>query len=312
MAHRALGLVAKEETDLRSARQHLATAVRVARTGQLPVREAEARMSLALVLANLGQTARALAELQTAEASLDGPARARLRVQRALILQHQDRAEEALTDYRKALPVLRRTGDQLWETRALLNRGVLRTNRGEFGAAEKDLLAALDLCRQMDFDFGAGLVQHGLGYLFARKGDVVAALEWYDRAELLYRAAGVKHPTIQFDRGELLLSARLVAEARRAVRAGRERAEQGTDGAAPGRGPAHAVAGRAARRRSRDGPDGGRAGPASVHPPTATGMGRPGPVRVAAGGVGGGRSLARHSVGRRCAPPRTCATRSGR
>lgn len=216
MAHRALGLVAKEETDLRQARQHLATAVRVARAANLRVREAEARMSLALVLANLGQTARALGELETAEASLDGPAKARLRVQRALVLQHQDRAEEALIDYRYALPVLRRTGDQLWEMRALLNRGVLRTNRGEFAAAECDLLAALTLCREMQFDFGAGLAHHGLGYLFARKGDVVTALDWYDRSEELYRAAGVQHPTIQADRCELLLSARLVAEARAA------------------------------------------------------------------------------------------------
>lgn len=216
MAHRALGLVAKEETDLRTARQHLATAVRVARSGNLPVREAEARMSLALVLANLGKTAGALAELEAAEASLDGPAKARLRVQRALVLQHQDRAEEALLDYRYALPVLRKAGDQLWEMRALLNRGVLRTNRGEFGDAERDLLAALELCRKMEFGFGAGLAQHGLGYLLARKGDVVAALDWYERAEDLYRAAGVRHPTIQFDRGELLLSARLVAEARTA------------------------------------------------------------------------------------------------
>lgn len=214
---RALGLVAKEESDLPEARRHLTAAISLAESAGTRTRAAEARMSLALVLANQGRVAAALEELRLAEEAFTGKDKARLRVQRALILQHQDRIEEALSDYRQALPALRNSGDQLWETRALCNRGVLHTNRGDITAGERDLLAALDLCNRMDFGLGAGLVQHNLGYLFGRKGDVVMALEWYHRATESYRQAGVDRAELLFDVGELLLSARLVAEAREAA-----------------------------------------------------------------------------------------------
>ena len=228
MAKRALGLVAKEQPDLNTARRHLADAVRLAGLAGAPARAAEARMSLALVLANQGKVPAALEELRQAEKIFSGEDNARLRVQRALILQHQDRIEEALADYRKALPVLRKCDDQLWETRALCNRGVLHTNRGDIAAGERDLLAALELCNRMDFDLGAGFVQQNLGYLCGRKGDVVAALKWYERAAEAYRHAGIDRGELLFDVGELLLSARLVAEAR-------EAAEQAVEELARGR-----------------------------------------------------------------------------
>lgn len=174
-------------------------------------------MSLALVLANQGKVATALQELRLAEEVFSGPAKARLRVQRALILQHQDRVEEALDDYRRALPALRKCGDELWQTRALCNRGVLHTNRGDTAAAERDLLTALELCKRMEFDLGAGFVQQNLGYLSGRRGDVVVALRWYEEAAEAYRQAGIDRAELLFDVGELLLSAHLVAEARAAA-----------------------------------------------------------------------------------------------
>lgn len=51
----------------------------------------------------------------------------------------------------------------------------------------------------------------------AHKGDVIAALEWFDRASASHRAAGVSRPHLLLDRGELLLSVRLVSEARQAA-----------------------------------------------------------------------------------------------
>jgi len=217
MAHRALGLVAKEHSDLVAATEHLALAIRLAERAGDPTRAAEARMSLALVLANRGRMTSALRHVDRAADALTGLGAARLRMQRALILQHQDRLDEALDDYRSALPVFRRSHDTLWEARALCNRGVLYTDKGDFRAAETDLRSSLQLCRDLGFDLGVALVQHQLGYLHARRGDVVAALEWFDAAEGSYRTAGVRRPTILFDRGELLLSVRLVAEARRAA-----------------------------------------------------------------------------------------------
>jgi tetratricopeptide (TPR) repeat protein len=212
MAERALGLVAKEQSDMAAACAHLRAAVRLAEQAGSPARAGEARMSLSLVLAHQGDADGALREVDLATASLTGDAAAQAQMQRALILQHLDRFEEALGGYRRALVVFRRSDDKLWETRALCNRGVLHTNRGDFTHGHADLLRALELCEEIGYDLGAGMVQHNLGYLCARKGDVLDALRWYDGAARRYREAGVSPPML--DRAELLLSVRLVAEAR--------------------------------------------------------------------------------------------------
>ena len=57
-------------------------------------------------------------------------------------------------------------------------------------------------------------VRHNLGWVAARRGDVPAALDWYDRVEAEYRAHGVPLALLLMDRCEVLLSARLAAEAR--------------------------------------------------------------------------------------------------
>lgn len=217
MAERALGLVAKEQSDITAACAHLRAAVRLAERAQAPTRVAEARMSLSLVLAHKGDGRDALRQADLAVGGLKGEAAARAEMQRSLVLQHMDRFEEALDGYRRALAVFRRCHDKLWETRALCNRGVLHANRGDFTLGRTDLLRALALCDELDYDLGAGLVQHNLGYLCARKGDVVAALEWYDRAVERHKAAGVLPPNLSLDRAELLLSVHLVGEARAAA-----------------------------------------------------------------------------------------------
>ena len=57
-------------------------------------------------------------------------------------------------------------------------------------------------------------VRHNLGWVAARRGDVPAALDWYDRVEAEYRAHDVPLALLLMDRCEVLLSARLAAEAR--------------------------------------------------------------------------------------------------
>ena len=215
MAERALGLAAKERNDLDGAAAHLRAAVRVAARAGEEVCAAEARMSLSLVLAHCGRMADALREADRAAEVLKGPQLARLQMQRSLVLQQLGRFDEALAGYRRALPVLRRAGDRLWEARVLGNRGVLHTYRRAFAAAEADLRRAEGLFEDLGLDLGVGLVRHNLGYLFAVKGDVPAALEWYERAEERYSDAGVTRAELLLDRGELYLSVRLVADARR-------------------------------------------------------------------------------------------------
>ncbi len=228
MAKRALGLVAKELNDMDGAETQIRIAVRLAERAGSRTRTGEARMSLSLVLAHRGRGLAALREADLAEGLLRGDDRARVQMQRALVLQHMGRLGEALEGYRRALGGFRRSGDGLWEARARCNRGVLHTYRGAYRAAETDLLEAERLCEELDLELLLGMVRHNLGFVYAQQGDVPRALQWYDRAEESHGIAGVRRAEALLDRSDLLLSVRLAGEARVA-------AEQAVDDFAKGR-----------------------------------------------------------------------------
>jgi len=228
MAKRALGLVAKELNDMDAAEAQMRDAVRLGERAGSGARTGEARMSLSLILAHRGRSAAALREADRADGLLRGHDRARVQMQRALVLQHMGRLGEALEGYRRALSGFRRSGDGLWEARVRCNRGVLHAYRGEYRAAEADLLEAERLCEHLDLELLLGMVRHNLGYVYALRGDVPLALRWYDRAEESHGIAGVRRAEALLDRADLLLSVRLVREARVA-------AEQAVEDFAQGR-----------------------------------------------------------------------------
>ncbi len=213
-AERALGLAAVELGDAAAAVEHYRRAISIAEDAGLRRRAAEARMSLALALTLTGASAEALAEADRAEPDLEGVTRARLQGQRAVILQKLGRLDDALEGYRRPLAAFRRAGDVLWEARLLCNRGVLQVYRGALAAAESDFLRAQTLHESIGQALAATQVRHNLGWVAARRGDVPAALDWYDRVEAEYRAHGVPLALLLMDRCEVLLSARLAAEAR--------------------------------------------------------------------------------------------------
>lgn len=210
----ALGLASKELQDLDGAEQHLRRAVTEAERGDLRTRAAQVRTNLAFVLLAKGATRAALREADRAAAVLTGAEAARLQMRRALILQRLGRLDEALDGYQQALPALRRTGDRLWEARLLTNRGVLHTYRSAFTAAEQDLRRAARLHDALGQTLAATQVRHNLGFVAARRGDVPAALRWYDLADRQHRELGIVDWIGLADRCELLLSARLLTEAR--------------------------------------------------------------------------------------------------
>ena len=76
---------------------------------------------------------------------------------------------------------------------------------------------------------------------FARRGDLVGALAWFDRADTTLLDLGATDPLATMDRIEALLSARLLAEARTAAEAAvhqlvRHRTPLRRPGPAPARG----------------------------------------------------------------------------
>ena len=217
IAERALGLAALGLRDGDDAVRHLRRAVRIAEKAALPLRAAEARMSLGRALLYTGDSRGAFREIDSAGTALSGVAGARLQLQRAILLHHHHRLDEALDGYRGALTVFRRHGDRLWEARALNNRGLVHAYRGSLAAADEDLVAAARLYAELDLDLALAEVEHNIGWVAARRGDVPAALDYYDRSQERRRAQGVPLAYGMSDRCELLLNVRLVAEARAAA-----------------------------------------------------------------------------------------------
>ena len=217
-AARAAGLASLQLRDLAAAVVSLRWAIAAARRAGSERLEAEARMSLAATLMVGGSPRRAIAEVEAALRGLDGLAAARARVQRATIFQAVGRFDEALVEFRAAIPVLRRENDVEWHSRALNNRSVLFTTRRAFAAAEADLVAAEALCAGNGLELPAAYAKQNLGCLKAGQGEVVAALDLFDAAGSDYQRLGVQVGSLLVDRGELLLSVRLVAEARDAAR----------------------------------------------------------------------------------------------
>jgi tetratricopeptide (TPR) repeat protein len=215
-ALRALGLAAHVLHDPPAADAYLTQAIRYARQAAATVIEAEARMSHALVLDDLGNPGAALREIDRACAQLSGLRLARAMMQRALILRRVGRDNDALVGYQRALTAFRRHGDALWQGRVLVNRGVLRGYRGELPAARADLEEAVRIFTQLNLATAVAQAQHNLGFLAAQAGDVTTALGYYDlaREQLSYIGAAA---VTQLDLAELLLAARLLPEARLAV-----------------------------------------------------------------------------------------------
>lgn len=218
VAERALGVAAMTLNDVDQAVLHLRAAVSAGqRTGDLSL-TGGSRMSLASALVLRGRPLQAAQQIERAVKELSGVAAARAHVQRAAILQELGRDAVALDELRHALPVLRRAGDAQWEVRALSNRSLIHVRRRAFAAAEADLRAALVLCRDHGLELPTCYAEHNLGYLSAQRGDIPASLRHYDAAAARYERFGVLEPALLMDRAGVLLSVRLLGEARLSAR----------------------------------------------------------------------------------------------
>jgi CHAT domain-containing protein/tetratricopeptide (TPR) repeat protein len=170
-------------------------------------------MSLSVVLLAAGDSAGALRCCTQAARQLEGLDAARAEAQRGLVLGRLGRANEALASFARALPVLRAHHDTTWVARVLNNRALVRTYSGDLAHAQRDLEDALDIYRE-DERLLRAQVEHNLGFVAARRGDVPGALARFDAATAGYVAEGVARSVLYGDRCEVLLAAGLVAEAR--------------------------------------------------------------------------------------------------
>ncbi len=214
MAHRALGLAARELGDLDTALRALSTAIRVAAEAGLDVPAGQARMSRAFVLLSQGRITDALRDAEASAVNLRGLDRARLLAQRGLILQRAGRLDDALAVYAAAMPLLRRHRDRLWEGRLRNNRAVLYAYQGSSRLAKADIARAERLFEELGLPRALAGARWNLGFVEARRGDIPAALASLDAASEAYRRAKMPVGLLLVDQCDVLLAAGLVAEAR--------------------------------------------------------------------------------------------------
>jgi len=227
-ARRVKGAACRELGDLDGALTELRAAVRAAERAGSPQAAAEARISLVAALTESGRFAAALRQASVAVATANGVVAARALAQRGLVLYRAGRFEDAVNAYRKALPVLRRHGDRVWEARLLNNRGLAHAYRGALALAEADLTRAEKLYVELDQRLRAADACWNLGFVAARAGDIPAALSRYDDAAARFAAQGVPATEVLLDRGEVLASAGLFGEAQATI----ERALRGLENGA--------------------------------------------------------------------------------
>lgn len=219
VALRALGLARRRLGELSGSRTAMRSSVALGQRAGFPLRAAEARASLIVILADSGNTQAALAEAAIAEATFTGLPDtelelARLRVNLGLVLQRTGRNADALACYSASDRVLRDHGDVRWEVLMLNLRGTLYAYRGDHEAADRDLSRATELAREHALGGLEKVSTHNLGFAAQRAGDLPRGLRILDEARVLAEKHGKPVASVLTDRAEALLRAGLAEEAR--------------------------------------------------------------------------------------------------
>ncbi|WP_158847759.1 CHAT domain-containing protein [Saccharothrix deserti] len=220
VAEQALGLASLSVGRLTDAERHLRAAIGTADGAGLDASAAKARGVLGYVLTLTGRISEGLREMDRAMPLLRGPAAARLLMQRAVVLTETGRFDDAAAGFSDALDTLRRAGgDDLIEATIRNNRSILLARLGDWRGAEEDLRRAEEVFTATGHSGRTAMVYQNRGLAATVRGDIPAALSAYDEAARRYRAAGTDQGLLPIERAEVLLSVRLVAEARQATTA---------------------------------------------------------------------------------------------
>jgi hypothetical protein len=179
------------------------------------------RRRLAQVHAFAGRTRAARRELDAAVAHLHGTERARSEVFRLMIDRRAHQADPAadhrtLAQAAKALRLLRRSGDEIWEARLLFARGGFRWDRGNLAAAEADLRRAHALYARLGADAAASDAHVALAQIAREQGSLLTCLGILDEVDAALRPGEVNAVLLAV-RAAALAQARLLPEARQAL-----------------------------------------------------------------------------------------------
>ena len=191
----------------------LRKALRLARLSAVPGRAPDVQATLGLTLGLAGRTAAGLAALDDAVAASRGVYAGRALTRRGDLLLVLGRHEEALADLGRAINLLHRGGDQVWEARAHNHRFLVHVARGHASAARADLIVAERLFAAAGQELESAMAVHNRADVAFQEGDLPAALGFLDQAAARYAALSVPMPELALDRCAVLLAAGLATEA---------------------------------------------------------------------------------------------------
>jgi len=215
MAMRALALSVRQSVGPNESITILRDAIRIGERHRLGRCLSEARMTYAGLLADVGRITAALGQCDRAAAGLKGKDAGPLFAQRALILARAGRSEEAITNFARALPLLRAARDIRFQCLLFMNRSNLLAYLGRLPAAERDLRSGIELAKAHGFQAEVVAMSENLGFLKVRGGDIPAALRLF--AEALEGAGTAPGLVATHDRAEALLVAGMPGEARESL-----------------------------------------------------------------------------------------------
>jgi tetratricopeptide (TPR) repeat protein len=218
VAFRALGLAEREAGEAGTAEGYLRRAIEVADRAGSPYRAAEARISLVMVLADLGNTGAALAEGAQAAEVLTGVDAARLKTNMGLVYARTGRTGRALEAFDEAVPVLASARDSRFEAIALNSRGIVHGMAGRNRAARADFDRALHLAAQGEYLHLSAMLQTNLGWVARQTGDLPEALARLNAAVKQFAKHGKGGArSLPVDLADTLLAAGFTREAREVI-----------------------------------------------------------------------------------------------
>ncbi|MFF3914026.1 CHAT domain-containing protein [Streptomyces sp. NPDC001852] len=213
VAHQVLGIWQRDFGDLRVALGHLRRARDLAARAESADREADVLATLGVALVHAGRTRQGLTSFERGVARGSGHTRARVLYRRAYVWWVLGHHREALEDVRRALPVLRQVGDDIWTARALTLRATVHLALGAVDRAVADFTAAERLWDTTGQEHDKADAVESRGLAAFRSGDIPAALRLLDEAEERYAKLGTPTYMLSLRRCEVLMAAGLAPEA---------------------------------------------------------------------------------------------------
>ncbi|GAA4444894.1 hypothetical protein GCM10023170_022950 [Phytohabitans houttuyneae] len=213
-AHQARAIVLRDSGRVDEAVVELRAALRAAGRSGSAERLVDVRATLGVTLGFAGRTSQGLTMLDTAVAGCAGGVLAgRVLMRRASILRLVGRYDDALTDLRRAIELLRRGGDPIWEARSRTHRFLVYAALGQAARADRDLVIAERLFAAQGQELESAIAVHNRADVALQGGDVPRALGFLDEADDRYSALGAVRPNLALDRCAVLLAAGLAVEA---------------------------------------------------------------------------------------------------